>query len=370
MFGIAPERIPLPKDELLHKLRGLQEADHLDKLFKYSAFSGWLCFPDHKALDLGSLSGMRIEDANGACNRTAPVFIMSGEAEAANTRNYMSAMADMSVMETFLAELLRYTYQRWFRPYRSEVDRGQFLTKVSMVPGTLVPPKTCLENMVDHVRTWSANLCARAEDTRSREVGVDERHAGKRLYSMRPLFRAVAVAIRASDYTLETQISTMPVLIVRTGIEDGLSETINLGMIAERDRVNSVMDQSGNILAVDTTLEVAITYLIALEQREAAAVGQAPDSEQDTVFMTNGWVDVAADAAADLGWDTDTMGQLQGPSSTWVDEEKYTEWSGNGYESMLRFEQNCKRCRERAKHRVAETLESRLSQVEKSISDA
>ncbi len=354
-YGVALERIPLPKDELLHTLRGLQEADHFQKLFQFSAFHGWLCFPNHKAIDVGNLSGMRIEDANGACNRTAPVFIMSDQVAGPGWRKvFCAADAHESVMQLLLVELLRYTYQCWFRPYRSEVDRGEFLTKVNMVPRRPLPRKTCSQEMVDSIRIWSANLCARVEDTKSREVGVDEEHAGRRLYFMQPLFRAVAVAIRASAYTIETHdISTLPVLIVRTGIEEGLSGPIDLTMITEGDRLGSVVDQSGRVSAVETKLDAAISLLMALEQREAEAANAALDPVKSTVYMTNWWVDLAAGAAEALGWDANTMGLLQGPSSSWVDEEKYPSWSGHGHESSVRYQQNCQRYRARAEICIA-----------------
>ena len=87
---------------------------------------------------------------------------------------------------------------------------------------------------------------------------------------MQPSFRAVAVTIRTSAFTLETSdISTIPVLIVRTGIEAGLSAPINLGTIAEGDRTESTVDSQGSLSAVETTLRAAITFLITLEQREA-----------------------------------------------------------------------------------------------------
>lgn len=213
---------------------------------------------------------MRIDDANNACNRTAPLFLVSELPLQSTPKTVQESIADYNILRLFISELFQYTYQRWFRPYRSEVDRSQFLTKANLVEKAGLPPTDCSPAMIDLVKSWSANLCARVEDTKSRTVDFDESDTAQRLYFMQPSFRAVAVTIRASAFTLETSdISTIPVLIVRTGIEAGLSAPINLGTIAEGDRTESTVDSQGSLSAVETTLRAAITFLITLEQREA-----------------------------------------------------------------------------------------------------
>lgn len=52
--------------------------------------------------------------------------------------------------------------------------------------------------------------------------------------------------------------------------------------------------------------------------------------------MTDFDVEAAAGVAKTLGWDTESMGVLGGPSSTWVDEDEYTTWSGPGFDSFRR----------------------------------
>ena len=121
---------------------------------------------------------------------------------------------------------------------------------------------------------------------------------------MQPSFRAVAVTIRTSAFTLETSdISTIPVLIVRTGIEAGLSAPINLGTIAEGDRTESTVDSQGSLSAVEITLGAAITFLIALEQREAAVFGIKPDVITSTLYVESNGIGDSASEAQSLGWD-------------------------------------------------------------------
>ncbi|ATY63176.1 hypothetical protein A9K55_008438 [Cordyceps militaris] len=246
-------------EDILHNLRAAQEANHLESLYCDSGWYGAVHGPE-KLVNLDSLSDLHIERANSACNRTAPVFLVPD--------SWMHSLNSAILLE----ELLCYTHKRWFRPYESHIDRGQFLTKVYTVSESQVPPtEACSQEMADCIKTWSANLCARVAFTKSTDLYFEERMAGERLYHMRPLFQAVAVAIRYSSFKVTvTDISKIPVLIVRTGVEDGLSAPVDLEQVPESDRRAIVADSQGHLPVVEVTLDVSITFLMVLEKREEA----------------------------------------------------------------------------------------------------
>ncbi len=74
--GIPSEGLPLPIDELLHALRGVQESEHFNRIQETSC-SKWLLTPGNpRPIDFDNLSEMRLEDAVDAYNRTAPVYLL------------------------------------------------------------------------------------------------------------------------------------------------------------------------------------------------------------------------------------------------------------------------------------------------------
>ncbi|EGX95726.1 hypothetical protein CCM_00380 [Cordyceps militaris CM01] len=78
---------------------------------------------------------------------------------------------------------------------------------------------------------------------------------------------------------------------------------------------------------------------MALEAREQHAFGMKPDPIQSTRVMTD--YDVAFSARNVLGWDTGTMGILRGPSSTWVDLEKYPAETSDKRDRLEHFDLMC-----------------------------
>lgn len=143
----------------------------------------------------------------------------------------------------------------------------------------------------------------------SNELDREERRAGKRLYHMRSLFRAVAVAIRYTSFSVTvTDISTIPVLIVRTGVEDGLSAPVDVKQVPESDRRAVVADSQGRLSAVEATLDVAITFLMALEQREETDGPVTKAATQGTRVL-DPMFDMSASRREKLGWDEEQMGR-------------------------------------------------------------
>jgi hypothetical protein len=105
-----------------------------------------------------------------------------------------------------------------------------------------------------------------------------------------------------------------------------------LDTIPAAARINKCTDKNGALVAIETRLEMAVTFLIKLEQREAEAIHTPPllDLALATEDMTNNVLgNEVAKAAKELGWDTATMGVLNGPSSGWADPDKYKDWLDN-----------------------------------------
>lgn len=182
--------------------------------------------------------------------------------------------------------------------------------------------------MVDLVRSMSTNLIARIKDTKSKEIGFDQEDAGQVFFHPQPLFEAIAISIRAPNFDCRApKVAHLPVLIVCTGIETHLSAPIMLEKIPADVIINECADESGVLIAVETRLEVAITYLMELEQREAAACPPLPNLQVVMQNMTSyRAVNGVAWAASDLGWDVAAMGPLNGPSSSWSDPDMDIIW--------------------------------------------
>lgn len=321
-------------------------------IFIRSSHCKWTRMYEYSTTDLDHLPVMTLHEAVECCNRVAPFYILRSDSSHVG--------ADMGIwVETFLMHLHHYLYRKWFRPYRSEIEYGQFLARIIPTKPTRLPEKTCSQPIVDLVRALSFSVCTRADkaqDAAKALKDLDPEEQYNKLYQppdregqtsaqiihhqqffiRQPLFGAVAIAIRAKHYTQEvSDIGVIPVLIVRTGVEDGLSAPIRLDSISENLRICVLSGSDGEISAVETSLETAVSFLMDLEQREIAAFGLRPDPVESTRNLENGYVDTREglmEVAEELGW-TEDMQPLEGPSSTWVDTEIYPTWSGLGAEA-------------------------------------
>jgi hypothetical protein len=63
--GIPVGSFPLDRSQIMHALRRVQEVAHREKTYHYSALGTWINTPNHKPIDFDSLSGLRLEDADG-----------------------------------------------------------------------------------------------------------------------------------------------------------------------------------------------------------------------------------------------------------------------------------------------------------------
>lgn len=248
-----------------------------------------------------------------------------------------------------------------FRPYRSEIDNGQFLVQPiavhSFPAGLTAATSTRLSETAHFAASLGREICAHVETVQQKigsrthgmglgtyvfkkrelrallkAIGPSARDSedieDQRLLKVQPLFRAVAIVLRGSDFDVFTEdISQIPVLLVLTGIEEGLSTPITFDRIA--DRVVVRRDQStDSVQSAETTLSTAVGFLIDLEQRELAAIRSKPDLYNEpthTLFVSD---QTLALNRRRYGWEAADV--PKGSSANWVDTDIYQEWTGEG----------------------------------------
>ncbi|PQK14445.1 hypothetical protein BB8028_0004g13750 [Beauveria bassiana] len=137
---------------------------------------------------------------------------------------------------------------------------------------------------------------------------------------IQPVFKAVIVAVQTGEFDFATtDIADMRTLIVATK-KEARSGPIDLSLIDAADRLDSVSD-NGRLVAVDSRLEVILSFLLGLKQREQALGMQADPADLPVCYMD----DRVAWAMEDLGWDP--AEPLHGPSSAWVDTDQHSTWT-------------------------------------------
>ncbi|KAH7122126.1 hypothetical protein B0J13DRAFT_628784 [Dactylonectria estremocensis] len=299
-------KLPLERHQILHFLRGMQEKCHQFNTWEQSAF--WKIMHGQGATGLNDPDGplkMSAFEADQCCNRTAPFYILRD--------NRRSRWEELS--EPFLTLLHTYIYRRWFRPYRSEIDYGQFLAKFIVNKPITLPDQACLpsKETVDLVIRYNARLCARIIDAQESTKALkkfDEEEQYSHLYGtashfidrstaaiirdqdffiLQPLFRAIAIAIQEPDFRFDDQeFGSVSVTIIRTGVEDDLSAPINFNTISDDSIKGKLFGPEGTVSAVQTDLDTAVTFLMVLDQREVTAFGARPDPAESMKDLDSG----------------------------------------------------------------------------------
>lgn len=336
----------LPRHEILHQLRGYQEGNHRDLVCNRSVDCRWIFQPS--VSDMASLAAeMTLEDADDCCNKATGIYVHS-----ATRIGYPCLL---------LQTLHNYLYGRWFRPYKSEIEYVQFIAKTFL-------PELLLEDLrpgplANLAVSVHAAICNRAQEIRDAVKNLSPHHSrsnwdpppancprtlGRGAYSrmeleriirhqeffvLRPLFRAIIIIIRLEEYNdKDMDIAQLPVLLVRTGIEDGLSAPISFEPIAHQIH-SAIHDTANGETAVRVALEVAVDFIMMLEKRETDAFGHQPDPIASTRDLEDGGLDGRygiLQRAKKLGWGDEP---LAGPSSEWVDTKIHTGWCGGGVDS-------------------------------------
>ncbi|KAK0728061.1 hypothetical protein B0T26DRAFT_738537 [Lasiosphaeria miniovina] len=214
---------------------------------------------------------MLADDFRDICNKSVPVYILSPQWK----------------MPTVV--LYNYVYLWWFRPYRSELDWQRFMCKF-IKPQGLPGDETLSDATVDTLIALNEATCAHIQalrpvyDARAAAAAAAAPGANglsrqppfvrdHQIYIVQPLFHTLMMVVCPADYRKEDSatVGRLPVVLVRTGIEDGLSAPITFESIIQQDNISG-----GN--TITTTLEGATDFVVALEAREAATFGLRPDS--------------------------------------------------------------------------------------------
>ncbi|GAB1312088.1 VPS9 domain-containing protein [Madurella fahalii] len=266
--GIRKKASELTRAEVSWNLRVGQEGSHrwlaqmLNVTTTYNP-------PVDRLDDLPQMSQLDLADT---CNKTVPVYVVRQAASGAQWPH--------------LAVVLHnYIYRRWFRPYRSELERGRFLCKF-VTPVGLGDRGTgpfATQPILDTFVAVNKAVCAQVERTQAEFSTLDldsdyrwwDARGSRQFYVLQPLFRALLVVVCTDAFEDRDSgnAGDMPVLLVRTSEEQGLSAPISFDSI--RDHASSSYGE--NDRAVKTTLETAVDFAMGLEAREAAVFGLQPD---------------------------------------------------------------------------------------------
>ncbi|PNY27398.1 Uncharacterized protein TCAP_02661 [Tolypocladium capitatum] len=239
----------------------------------------------------------------------------------------------------FAHGLHNYIYRRWFRPYRSEIEQERFICKFITPKHLPHEGESPLQSTVDSLVSLNRAIC---DEVEARHPAYDEqlssgeqlssddataaytlkRIENHRLHVLQPLFRALLIIVCCDNYRGENSktVGRLPVFLVRTGVEDGLSTPITFEPIA--NKIDGYAGEARS--AVRTTLETAIDFVMDLEAREATVFGLQPDPiaawkyKDDADAFLRFWKKLRGDEP------------LVGPSSNFVDMEKFPVWTGDG----------------------------------------
>ncbi|PTB67409.1 hypothetical protein BBK36DRAFT_1167806 [Trichoderma citrinoviride] len=286
----------ITREEKLWYLRTHLEGEHRGHQFLMCA---WRTYDPPIELPLPRIPGYQFQDIY---NKSVPIYILKGH--------------------WWLAGILdNYIYRRWFKPYRSEIEYGRFITKFIGLRDTDTPCAATLQRIV----SLNGAVCAQIHELRKEYDRVIAGESARRLdivkdhhhYVLQPLFQALLLVLNPTDWHGEdsSSIGRIPVILVRTGVEDGLSEPITFESIV--DKTDGYVGEN----AIRTTVETAIGFVMDLEARETRAFGLRPDqtASWDPDALFDGWREIMP------------FDQLIGPSSRFVDDERYPEWSGPGH---------------------------------------
>ncbi|PNY26145.1 Uncharacterized protein TCAP_03924 [Tolypocladium capitatum] len=300
------------REEILWYLRTDLEGEHRHSIHFY------MHTYTPSVRDINRLPEMSISDFLDTCNKSVPVYIPPFD------------------QRLLLSQVLHnYIYRRWFRPYRSEIEHQRFICKFitpQHLPSAGSPSQSTVDSLVSLNRAICAEVEARRLTYEETFAAGDEIAAYKlarvknhRLHILQPLFKALLIIVCFESYRNEDSktVGRLPVFLVRTGVEDGLSAPVSFKAIA--DKIDGYAGEARS--AIRTTLETAVDFVMDLEAREATVFGLQPNPADSSIpeGVAGFWKAVRGDEP------------LVGPSSKFVDIEKYPSWAGNGesYESWV-----------------------------------
>ena len=368
-IGRCLQNAPLPRQKILQALRGAAEGHHRINLNNGNAFRLFhrLEIDDPHLCD--NIPAMNIKQADDRCNKTIPIYIC---------HDHRTMQLDQCAWLLGHA-LHNWLYKMWFRPYRSDIEWGQFIAKIfeCIKPFDYYRPGCetkwqglgdSPEDVIDMTIHLNRVICKRVEAAQKHILELEappvtpenrwsqgwvpeqplcELQRDQSSFILQPLFRALVMVIQVKDFSIDmTDIGGVVVYLVLTGVEDGLSAPIPLRSL-KKDPTELIQDRNGNLRAARTTLEIAYHFIRELESREEAAFGLRPDPVEGSKGLRAGYHSTAEGVmglAYELGWQPE-WGPLEYPSSRWVDTNLIRKWEGGGehWDRMMRREEGFRR---------------------------
>ncbi|KAK4667366.1 hypothetical protein QC763_308585 [Podospora pseudopauciseta] len=197
--------------------------------------------------------------------------------------------------------LYNHIYRRWFNPYRTEIEGRCFLCKLLYLKDAyhthyaesdhLDPTQDSIDEFISlnkalcaaveaYPKLYLTEPIVRRKYETSNERGCREtiaRENPTQRYVLQHLFKAlllIVVPVRCR-YQPSAEIGSLPVFLVRTGMEGDLSAPIDFQAIPQDKILTFATKLNENVIKV--ALKTAVDFLSALESREVAAVGLRPD---------------------------------------------------------------------------------------------
>ena len=297
-------------EEILRKLRN-GEVYHHRRCREYFFDHGILTLP----LSL-PIPHVDLEQIQDSCNKSIAIYSITPHLEA-HTEAYSRDSASRSKMIFSL-------YERWFRDHQSDVDFGNFVTKLIRVEIPSIDTKPTVGDITMIHKAWCEHveinlpLCSRKTDSTGTEIddpsfefhgciGIDRKQ--NKYYKLKSLFRALIMIVdhHASSDTEQV------VHLFGTGLSSGLSAPITFESISPKLESEKSLGDHNNGL-VTTTLSAAMDFVTALELREEKAF---PESQRDSSIVDMRGADPGyhTRVARSMGY---TGPEIRRASSTWV----------------------------------------------------
>lgn len=220
--------------------------------------------------------------------------------------------------------LFNYVHFRWVDPWRSNVEFGNFIAKSIRIKADA----SCLDEVdVLQIHRSILHQIDHFEPSRHPESNFtlamyDDMQTEH--YRVKPTFRALLLVV---DYIVHDVTGFNPVLsqarLIRTGEEAALSAPNDFASI--RQHADGYEGQ--RIKSVALSLETAVDFILALERREAEALGE--DTSSEAMDFHIGTLEQVNSQARKRGY---TGPALETPSTTWI--------KGNPFMRHIQYESN------------------------------
>jgi hypothetical protein len=301
------KRAPLTKGEIAFQVRTALEAAHRrDTMNKSTRWIQQPCFLPECSDEDHHTEPLWINKSQHFCNKSTAIYIVPRQ----RGRD-----------DYFRLALHFWLYRKWFRPYQNDIEHNQYIARIFRAAH--IPPRVSTEKLVDYVHLTHMLVCG---EIFAVQTFIDAHSETGSVYNdgqhfvLQPLFRAVVIVALADTYDSRVKdIGKIPVLLTLTRLQQGLSQPLTLDPV--KNQVIEYVSES----AVKVTLQVAINFVQQMEQREIAAFGPKPDPVKSSAAYY-GVEDSCRGRMAvvkmhKLGWGNTPV---RGPSSSWIDFEKFS----------------------------------------------